>query len=348
MQHARQHARAVDGGEAEIETTSVCEVLPREPAPVAPRSLSAGNMLLQLALLIAPVAAWNVTVSLHDPSRKSLFHPHGRPVSAVVCGAVGDTTELPLYVWAHGFDCRAVDYAWLCDTPGMVSALVISSDISPFLPDTSGLAGDQAFLTTALPALAANKSSPLHGLLSGKAVLGGHSMGGGTSVLAADPTFAPRAAVDALALLAPGLYTLPPAYSHKGRVQAPLLVVSGATDCGPNQLPKEALPLYNGVRSTRKALVVLKGANHCQWSSPTAGGVCAHEECHRLDRTGQQEAGSRLLQAFLPAALGVASWDTLEVVLAAGAAAGEWSFVTMRTGSASNLTNDCPCTNHAP
>ena len=35
-------------------------------------------------------------------------------------------------------------------------------------------------------------------------------------------------------------------------------------DCGPNQLPKEALPLYQSVNSTVKALVVLKGANHCQ------------------------------------------------------------------------------------
>jgi len=42
--------------------------------------------------------------------------------------------------------------------------------------------------------------------------------------------------VDAIANFAPGLYTFPPAYSHKAAVTAPMLVVSGAMDCGPNQV----------------------------------------------------------------------------------------------------------------
>ena len=130
-----------------------------------------------------------------------------------------------------------------------MTALLVSTDLVPFLPDTKDLALDQAFASVAMPAMAANASSPLHGRLSGKVVLGGHSMGGGTSVLAADATFAPQAAgLDAVALYAPGLYTNPSGYSHRGRVKAPLLVVSGAMDCGPNQLPKEALPLYDDVR----------------------------------------------------------------------------------------------------
>ena len=90
---------------------------------------------------------------------------------------------------------------------------------------------------------------------------------------------------------------------------------------GPNQLPKEALPLFQDVNSTVKAppaplrrcppldaspntepqaLVVLKGANHCQWTNPTAGGVCAHAECHDIDRPTQQAGGRELVGAFLP------------------------------------------------
>ena len=179
------------------------------------------------AALLAGVCAWagkpsqwNATLTLVDESRKSLFHPRGREVKAVVCGADAAAALLPLYVWSHGFDCLAVDYSWLCQTPGLVTALVVSSDLTPFLPDNKDMALDQAFLTTALPALARNATSPLYGRLSGKALLGGHSMGGGTSVLAADNSFAPGVSVDAVVLFAPGLYTLPPAYSHRPRVRA--------------------------------------------------------------------------------------------------------------------------------
>merc|ERR1711935_674858 len=184
---------------------------------------------------IAPTSStWSTKLTMVDPSRTSLLHPHGRKVTAIVCGT--DTTApAPLYIFGHGFDCLAADYEWLCSTPGVVSALVVSSDLIPFLPDTKDLALDQAYLSVALPAMSSNTSSPLHGRLSGKAVLGGHSMGGGTTVLAADPTFAKHASVDALAMFAPGLYTRPSAYSHRSAVTAPMLIVSGSMDCGPNQ-----------------------------------------------------------------------------------------------------------------
>ena len=51
-------------------------------------------------------------MELIDASRKSLTHPHGRTVKAIVCGsdaAKKDGTN-PLYVFGHGFDCRAADY----------------------------------------------------------------------------------------------------------------------------------------------------------------------------------------------------------------------------------------------
>lgn len=304
----------------------------------------AQSLLVFLATFSQVASSWNTTIELLDTSRTSLLHRHGRTVRAIVC-AKDDTQDAPLYVFGHGFDCLGADYAWLCETPGLVTALVMSSDLTPFLPDTKDLALDQAFLSTALPPLAQNASSELYKRLSGKAVLGGHSMGGGTSVLAGDAKFAPHGTVDAIAEFAPGLYTNPPAYSHKKGVQAPIMIVSGAMDCGPNQLPKEAFPLYRDVISTKKSLVVLKGANHCQWSTPTHGGVCSVAECHALERSAQQDAGRRLLSAFLPAALSnsTESWAQFESFLAAGTKRGEWAYLTMNSAPGTNLTNNCPC-----
>ena len=119
-------------------------------------------------------------------------------------------------------------------------------------------------------------------------------------MLAADHGWAAATVVDALVLFAPGLYTLPPAYSHRTNVRAPILVVSGSNDCGPNSLTKESLPLYQDVNSSVRALVVLKGANHCQWTTPTRAGVCSVAECHHLERTAQQAAGVELLQVATP------------------------------------------------
>ena len=39
-------------------------------------------------------------------------------------------------------------------------------------------------------------------------------------------------------------------------------------DCGQNALDKQAQPAFNGLASETKVLVVLKGANHCQWIQP--------------------------------------------------------------------------------
>ena len=287
-------------------------------------------------------------MELVDASRTSgILHKHGRTVKAIVCGPSDSEPNGSdsLYVFGHGFDCLGADYEWLCQTPGVVTALVVSQDITPFLPDTKDMALDQAFLTEALPRLSKNNAtSPVYGRLSGKAILGGHSMGGGTSVLAADPSFAPHGNIDALVLYAPGLYTLPPAYSHRAKITAPLLVVSGAMDCGPNALPKEAMPLYQDVNSTNKALVLLKGANHCQWSNPTKGGVCAHKECHAIERPQQQAAGRALLAAFLPVVAGSnQAWAGFESALAKGKAKGTWDFITMESPPGTNLTNNCPC-----
>ena len=58
-------------------------------------------------------------------------------------------------------------------------------------------------------------------------------------------------------------------------------------------------------------------ATALQWTNASAG-VCAAAECHRLERAAQWGAGRRLLDAFLPAALGAAPWSDFADVLAAG------------------------------
>merc|ERR1719247_987465 len=96
------------------------------------------------------------------------------------------------------------------------------------------------------------------------------------------------AAVNGVALFAPGLYTKPDGTPFLKNITAPSLVVSGSMDCGQNALDKQAQPAFNGLAWAKKVLVVLKGANHCQWTQPFEKyfGICKamiDSECNNLE-----------------------------------------------------------------
>lgn len=273
-----------------------------------------------------------ITIELPDPARN-------RTVKAKVCMP---EHSAPLLVFGHGFDCAPADYEYFCTVA--VTALVYEKSASAsFLDtDTKDLALDQAFLAQELPRQAQDPQSPLFGKLDGTAVVGGHSMGGGTSVMAA--TEAPVAGV---VLFAPGLYTMPSATPFLQNVTAPAIVVSGSDDCGPNQLPKEAQPCFDGLASSKKVLVVLKGANHCQWAKPTEKfGVCnlpVFKECALITPEAQQASGVRLAGGFMRGLASDAAWDAFEADLAKGLQDGTWDYVSSKTTPGKKLHNDCPC-----
>merc|ERR1712032_838496 len=108
-------------------------------------------------------------------------------------------------------------------------------------------------------------------------------------------------------MFAPGLYTSlglkPDATSYLANIEMPALIVSGSMDCGSNALDKQAQPAFDGLASKSKVLVVLKGANDCQWTLPLEKhlGVCKtfeKKECHAISRSAQQLIGAKLVQEF--------------------------------------------------
>merc|ERR1712032_1403581 len=126
-------------------------------------------------------------------------------------------------------------------------------------------------------------------------------------------------------MFAPGLYTSlglkPDATSYLANVTMPALIVSGSMDCGQNALDKQAQPAFNGLASESKVLVVLKGANHCQWIQPFEKGlgVCStfeKNECHAISRAEQHEAGVKLFARFSEAIKSEEAWNTFEAMLA--------------------------------
>lgn len=178
------------------------------------------------------------------------------------------------------------------------------------------------------------------GRLNGKVVLGGHSMGGGTTVLAA----ASGAKADALVLWAPGLYGNPEVNATvSSQVTVPSLIMLGNDDCANvGDMPLRGVDTYNKLGSKRKALVVLKGVNHCFWSTPVKG-VCAYDICKDVARLQQQAVGLKLFQVFAASALDgtAAKWAELSTTLATGRDSStgvEWQYDLTGTGQV-NLSN---------
>jgi pimeloyl-ACP methyl ester carboxylesterase len=275
-------------------------------------------------------------LSLVDPSRKN------RKVSAKVCSPPhrqGSLQKWPLYIFGHGFDCKPEDYAYFCSVA--VTVMVYERNLTFIDFNTKGLAADADFLSRELPQRASKDPTfPLYGMLNDMVLLGGHSMGGGTSVLAA----AQNSAARGMALFAPGLYTFPSATPYLKDVEIPTLIVSGSDDCGPNQLPKQAQPAFDGLASQKKVLVVLKGANHCQWADPAKGeiGVCTLHECALIDRATQHRLGLELFSAFVHGL--EQDWGSFEQTLSRGEHNGTWAYFSSLTSESSKkLHNDCPC-----
>lgn len=283
-----------------------------------------------------------VDLVLADPARGA------KKVRAKLCMPSG-SGPWPLLIYGHGAGCAPEDYEYLCQV-AVVASVYQATPLSPVFPSdfkTEDDAVDAAFLASRLPDAAAHDTgSPLFGKLDGNVLIGGHSMGGGASILAVGEH---RAPVGGLALFAPGMYTKPSATPYLANVSVPVLIVSGSMDCGQNALDKQAQPAFDALASEAKVLVVVKGANHCQWIQPTEKGlgVCStfeKSECHGIERAAQHEIGERLVSAFASATKPSGDWAAFEEFLTRGEAAGTWSFFSSRTSPPTKrLHNECPC-----
>jgi pimeloyl-ACP methyl ester carboxylesterase len=293
--------------------------------------------------LFAPTQTKTVTLEFADPSRP------GRMVMARFCMPMSKHMQ-PLYIFGHGAGCAADDYMYFCQVAATASIFQKSpaGDIFPVDFDSPSAALDAKFLAQHLPKVAQDPSSSLFGKLDGRVILGGHSMGGGMTVLAAGKE---RTGADGIALFAPGLYTKPDATPFLKNITVPALVVSGAMDCDANALNKQAQPLFDGLASSTKVLVVLKGANHCQWTYPTEKGlgVCKtfeKNECHGIPRAAQQLHGAELFMQFAAGIRG--KWQDFEDFLSQGEKDGTWTFVSSKSSDPSKvLHNDCALCNGA-
>ena len=174
--------------------------------------------------------------------------------------------DFPVFIMAHGFLMSATDYedlALLFVNSNYV--FVALNTEQGLMPDHESFGLDLSFVANQI--VGGVSLGFLDESLSGRVAIGGHSMGGGASWLAAALT----SSIDAVVAMAPA-DTDPSAILAGENITIPVLVISGAADTvTPPETQHE--PIYNSaVNSSCRAIVSIDGGGHCGFAD--TGTLC--------------------------------------------------------------------------
>lgn len=201
--------------------------------------------------------------TFNDPSRS------GRPIATDIyypANTAGNnvpvasgSTRFPVVVFGHGFSLAASSYTRLADTLTRYGYIVAMPTTETGLaPSHDNLGKDLSFLCSRLIQLDSDPAFFLFQRITAKAAVGGHSMGGGCSMLAAGSG---NNDIDALFNMA-AAETTPSATTAALSVNVPSLLFSGSSDC--IVPPATQLNMYNNINNACKSNVNITGATHCQ------------------------------------------------------------------------------------
>lgn len=210
------------------------------------------------------------------------------PADTTATGVPVAAGAFPVVAFAHGLNVNAGRNApvWEALVPNGYIVALPKTEPNGANPDELGR--DLAFVVTALHAESNDNASLFFGHVddSGSAI-GGHSMGGGASVLGA----AENPWLDALFNLG-ALNT--GAVDAAANVSMPTLVIGGTADCV-TPIAGHQLPIYQNLASDCRYLVELIDGTHCGFilTSPCdgfEGGACPTDSLRRALQTAQTAA----------------------------------------------------------
>jgi len=280
--------------------------------------------------------------------------------------------KAPLLVWVGGLYRAPDEFGWLMSSS-------IAADVAIARVDAWGMTAGSAdpyfwyrthitrvlvLVVQSLLARADDERSPLFGRFHTEngLILGGHSWGAGFIV---DAAAALPGKVAGILSFAPSLASWPPVVDGLASVRAPSMTIVGEMDAVNPLVESEAI--YTGLGSARKALVLVRGANHLQWASPlsaetlalTSPTIAACDPLVTMARTSQNALAAVLTSAFTRYlydrwqsssnegdAAEMAAWGALESVLLERERLGVVQYVATaaaRRSSSTTLHDAFPC-----
>jgi dienelactone hydrolase len=265
----------------------------------------------------------NTTITFADPTRTGGVGTGGGPgrqiETKIFYPATAAGTNAPVangtfgvLVFGHGFVMAWDSYAPIYDSlarAGFVVAVPRTED--GFSPNHTEFGRDLAFVSDRMLALNTNAGSIFNQKLNGKKAIGGHSMGGGSTILAGQYTTGINCMVTFAAA-----NTNPSAITAAASVTVPNLVISGSLDCvaPPGQ---HQTPIYNALASSCKTFVSLTGGYHCQFNNYNFNCAFGESTCipgGGLDRNTQLARTRSLMIPYLRYHIGgdCAAWPQFQ------------------------------------
>jgi len=247
------------------------------------------------SVMSAQFAVGHLSTTFTDPARSNraisveIYYP------AVTAGdnvSLADGT-FPFVVFGHGFVMDYTAYQNITDVlvaEGYV--LIYVETEGGFAPVHNDFGLDLAFMADHFYDESANAASLFYNHLVDRCAIMGHSMGGGSTWLAASTS----ESVDCIAGLAPA-ETNPSAIAAASNVIVPALVFSGSSDAVTAPATNHT-PIYEGTASACKYFVNIIDGSHCGYAD--SGSLCDFGEFgfNGLSREEQQSITHALLLAY--------------------------------------------------
>jgi predicted dienelactone hydrolase len=190
--------------------------------------------------------------------RTEVYYPSNRtgknaPLNEAFAG------KFPVICFGHGYQMSWHSYSYLTDsivTHGFIIAFP-KTEMKLF-PSHLDFAKDIAFVLEEMAKSGKNPLSVFYNRIDSMNCAMGHSMGGGSAILAARLS----SSVHSLSILAP-LDTRPSSIDAASELDIPSMIIAGKNDCI-TRPEIHQMPIYSNLKSLSKIIVTIKGGSHCQ------------------------------------------------------------------------------------
>ncbi len=264
------------------------------------------NILLSLLFIAAfysnaqPYQIGHVQITYTDPARasRSIQTEIYYPTTTAGTSVPVSFGQFPLIVFGHGFVMTWDAYQNIWDDlvpQGYIIAFPRTE--GNFSPNHGEFGKDLAFLVTKMQSESATNSASLfYNHINLKSAIMGHSMGGGSSFLAAKNNTSITTMVSFAAA-----NTTPSSITAAQNVSVPSLIFSGQNDCvaPANQ---HQTPMYDSLNSSCKTFISIKGAAHCEFANNNFNCSFGQSTCTpapTITRAQQQDVTSDFLKLWL-------------------------------------------------
>lgn len=211
----------------------------------------------------AQYSVGHTTITFFDQSRSRNIQTEIYYPSAVSGTDVAIANDVfPVIVFGHGFVISWDVYSNFWETLVPQGYIMLFPRTEGGMSPSHGEFGsDLRFLVSAIRAENLDSGSLFYGAVANETAIMGHSMGGGSSFLAAEN----NPDISALVTFA-AAETNPSAISAASNISVPSLVFAGADDCVASYTDNQ-LPMYESLSGNCKSIVSINGGGHCYFGN---------------------------------------------------------------------------------